>query len=753
MACYNTSPYTCTYDSGDGTKDYTSLATWEAASDIDISSYGILTLDCYDGQVHNDKIQANGASGIDATHYRRIKSSGGCSSPFDGRTGGAVFNYTASGLRSTFYIEEEKFRCINITGSWIGSWGWWNQCFDGSGTDVYFIGCIAKNCNNSSSGKTASGFKLWGTSTHAIFCISYGNQDDGFTPNCDTGELAGVVCCTAIDNADYGIQSTNANGTVYIWSCYAADNTNGDFGGSNVDSPSEYNCSKDATSDLGGTATNYQNSTDLTSKMDAYYIPTEDLGYGKNPYDGLTATYDANDFMYDGTNHDALFEVDITGGDWSWSVVDADIDVGAGQYITEVATLSIDSLIQKTGITHTVSLDAMIQKQLLEALNLDSMVQDTMNTTVSADALILAARTGAISIDALVALTGTETVSLDALIEAARSGAISIDAMIRSTMSGTTSIDAFVQAVRTGEVSFDAMIQASASGSVALDALVQAAKSGSISIDAMIQSAGTAGTAMDAILVALIGSMVSLDALLQAVKTGNLSLDAYIAVARSGTVSLDALIEAVLSETVSIDALIQSTRSAVLSLDAMLETSYSAGINMDAFVQSAKSGSMSIDALIAMTSAPGVSIDALVQAVSSGTVSIDGLVALTGNSTAALDAMIRATRTGAVSIDALLRFLITSTASLDALLAGTFTGTTVLDGYVAACMSDSAMIDALLAEMRTDGVMLDAVLREIGYVLNYRSRISSLERCKGMIAAGRVKTISAPGRVKLISSN
>jgi hypothetical protein len=83
MACYDTSPYVCTYDSNAGAgKDYSNIDTWEADSDNNISGYGIVGLKCYDSQVHDQNVTMGGATGTDATHYRAIYSASDCATPF-----------------------------------------------------------------------------------------------------------------------------------------------------------------------------------------------------------------------------------------------------------------------------------------------------------------------------------------------------------------------------------------------------------------------------------------------------------------------------------------------------------------------------------------------------------------------------------------------------------------------------------------------------------------------------------------------
>jgi hypothetical protein len=205
------------------------------------------------------------------------------------------------------------------------------------------------------------------------------------------------------------------------------------------------------------------------------------------------------------------------------------LSIAMQTFTTHTKTVSLDALIQRTGIAKTLSLDALIQ---------------TLRTcTISVDALIQAAKTGAISIDALISIIGTKTVSLDALIQAVKTGNVSLDALISKAQDRTVSLDALLMAVKAKTISLDAVLILATGKTVSLDAVLMAVKSGAVSIDALIQIQN---------------------------KTKSLQLDGMIAERKSGTISLDSILLALKTGMLSLDALIQVSRLASLSLDAIL---------------------------------------------------------------------------------------------------------------------------------------------------------------------------------------
>lgn len=377
MACYDTSPYTCTYDSGGagslpggGSPDYSSLSTWESASDNDLAGYsGPVILDCYDSVEHSVTLTPSGATNTSTSVYRELRSASGCATPFAGKmdTGAKFVIYGAYSY--VFSIQEDYFRVRNI-------------CIDAqinSSSTSYCIGVLSHsnikviNCvftgNNAYSGKNIPGIFVQYSENILIYnCIAYDLDSTGFYGVNLGGDSFYFVNCTAIGNAGYGFQSGSTSGTGVAWNCYAADNTLGDFIETGWDSPSGWNASKDNTSDLGGTAgDNYKNGLDLVTSgdLDADHLATaDDLyasggagdNYGRNPYDDLSGTIDFGDFLKNDAAGEAISRLDIRGtARPNGTSADSSWNVGASQAITSsTITLTVADLTSATTLDEPV---------------------------------------------------------------------------------------------------------------------------------------------------------------------------------------------------------------------------------------------------------------------------------------------------------------------------------------------------------------------------------------------------------------
>jgi hypothetical protein len=347
MACYDSGDYDCTYDSGDlgagcggSGCDYTSVGTWEGDTDIDISGYGILNLECYDSQNHNDgAVSIAGATNLDSTHYRKIISSPSCSTTWAGADGtGANFVYTGGGV-FLLEINEKWCRLEQLALRYNGSRAATVYTVNVATEDNFVIAhCVVFNPKNNEGANICKGIQTFtDTSLGLVYgCIVYGGDDDGFALGGGFGDTNAILCSTAIGNAGYGINNTTGGDpTMIAWSCYAADNTTADFDEASWDAPSDYNASKDNTSDLNGTSTNFNNATDHTGSMDGDYLLTAAINDGQNPYNDVTATSDFNDFLRNDTAGDALFKYDVTSANErnDESTADSEWDVGASEYI------------------------------------------------------------------------------------------------------------------------------------------------------------------------------------------------------------------------------------------------------------------------------------------------------------------------------------------------------------------------------------------------------------------------------------
>lgn len=387
MACYDTSPYTCTYDSGGagslpggGSPDYSSLSTWESASDNDLAGYsGPVVLDCYDSQDHADRITISGGANVSPTVYREIRSSSNCAVPWAGRKGtGANFIYVGETYNlGLFYLGSESYaRVRDIYGAVSANNSSERSVFFCTAAACKFINCVATGVNAGSG--VSHGFNSQGNVGTIFYnCVALNCKSHGFyLYNSGHGDSAAVVNCVAIGNGDTGFYgySAYADSRSYCWSCYAANNTTADFRETTQwRSPSGWNASKDNTADLGGAAgDNYKNGLDLITagKMDSDGLAlADDLyangdagdRYGRNPYNDLSSVIDFDDFLKNDAAGEAISRLDIRGtARPNGTSADSSWNVGASQAITSsTITLTVADL------TSGASLDGITVSPLL----------------------------------------------------------------------------------------------------------------------------------------------------------------------------------------------------------------------------------------------------------------------------------------------------------------------------------------------------------------------------------------------------
>lgn len=331
---------------GGGDPDYSSLAAWEADSDNDLSGTGITTLECYDSQTHDDSCSCGGATNTDSTHYRVIRSSSSCSTPWAGKENTGA-NFVQNSTQNTFYLAEAYFRLIDVYTE--------SEFFGGRGAYAYnalhvkVLNCIAVSNGGRAIYAHAAGVFL------AYNCIARDSYD-GFYAG--SGSNKGFICCTSVNNSNYGFYCafTAVSAPTIVWSSYGANNSTEDFrdNSSYWKSISGWNSSKDNTSDLGGLAGNdYKNGNDLITggELDSDYLPTEHIYWtggagdnaGRNPYNDISSVIDFADFFKNDTDGEIISKKDIRGVDRPTpDTADVSWDVGAAEYTISIETLTPD---------------------------------------------------------------------------------------------------------------------------------------------------------------------------------------------------------------------------------------------------------------------------------------------------------------------------------------------------------------------------------------------------------------------------
>ena len=173
-AAYNES----TYGSG---ADYTSLATWEADTDIDVSTTGEV-LTCSAG-VYNDSVTLDGAT-TDADGFRVIRAASGARGT---STSGVRFEKSAT-LTDVFVIaaDENNFHCFDIAAKAVTTASTSIKHAVGflcaPGTGSYWVGCTAYDCANT------------GSVTYSLACgfyIGYYGEQSHYLINCVAKNISG----------------------------------------------------------------------------------------------------------------------------------------------------------------------------------------------------------------------------------------------------------------------------------------------------------------------------------------------------------------------------------------------------------------------------------------------------------------------------------------------------------------------------------------------------------------------------------
>lgn len=216
---YNTSTYGAV---GFG-RDYTALATWEAATDTNlVTATAGEVLECYDDAASfNDSVTIEGAT-TNTRYFRVIKPAEG--QGHNGTPNNGV-TFSISSGDEVFHIKEHSASIHDIIGQNTGS----GETVFGGSTDyrAIFVGCIAFD----SPSITLAGFGCnQGTTPHEgdltyINCLAL-NCARGFRVNTDNTNLC--YNCSAVD---CGTGFVRVRGTCIAKNCIACDCTT-DFDGS-----------------------------------------------------------------------------------------------------------------------------------------------------------------------------------------------------------------------------------------------------------------------------------------------------------------------------------------------------------------------------------------------------------------------------------------------------------------------------------------------------------------------------------------
>jgi hypothetical protein len=277
---------------GDGTRNYSSFAGWEAATDNDlVSATQSEILECYDDAAsYGWPLNANGAT-TDSSYFRIIRPATGEGHDATPNNG---FNIVAGGTVSVLQPREAYFSLQDMVITATQNHGNTRYGIYSNVNLPDVIGCIVYDCDNSGAG-TLIGLGTNQNGVSFINCLSIRNESWGF--NCINNNIC--YNCTAISNGAEGFHTSAGSPT---WrNCLGDNNTTADFttGGSQ-----DYNAASD-TSANGPNSRDSQTFTYVDSGNDDYQLASGDAG--------------AKDY---GTDLSGTFDDDLAGATWSgtWDI-------------------------------------------------------------------------------------------------------------------------------------------------------------------------------------------------------------------------------------------------------------------------------------------------------------------------------------------------------------------------------------------------------------------------------------------------
>lgn len=219
-----------TYGTG---KTYTSLATWEADTDIDlVTATKSCVLEVY-GNSYNDGNCILAGATTNTSYFRIIRPASG-----NKLTSGAIstkhFNYTPNNGNQLFSITEENSEIQDLVVRRYGNFNGNMNCLNTSGHNSGFVGCVAIDCANAYLAQDVVGIIIWpaeGKTSYAKNCLAHNCDGSGFALS---GAIFGTYKypvaynCTSVGNRLYGF-SGDSSTYCTCYGCGADGNSGGDF--------------------------------------------------------------------------------------------------------------------------------------------------------------------------------------------------------------------------------------------------------------------------------------------------------------------------------------------------------------------------------------------------------------------------------------------------------------------------------------------------------------------------------------------
>jgi hypothetical protein len=260
-----------TYDSGGGA-DYSSLASWEGATDIDLVSAAQSEVLEVRAGLHTDVVTLNGAT-ANSSYFRIIRPEAGAGHVGIPDFGGSVAAFQrTSGNGGVFSIADDYHQVQDVCARHTVNLATdWYTLVLSSCDQAAFVGVLCAGSVNAGSGIAYDfrGVAGSGNEGFVINCLSLDCEDDGFRGLTGTHILYN---CNAIDSGADGF--TRGTGTMTCKNCLADGNASNDFsgtiGGNN-------NASGDASAAGTGPRIN-QTFSFVATGSDDYHLASDDGG-------------------------------------------------------------------------------------------------------------------------------------------------------------------------------------------------------------------------------------------------------------------------------------------------------------------------------------------------------------------------------------------------------------------------------------------------------------------------------------------
>jgi hypothetical protein len=263
-----------TFGSAGFGRDYTSIGTWESATDNNnIAALQSPVLECYaDAASYTTSVVISGATN-DANYFRIIRAAAGQKHNGTPNTGFKISSTADDG----FNIVETNSQLqdliitvnVNIDDTITGI------IMQGAGNKA--IGCIVYDSVNSFSGRPARGILTTGANAIVVLCLVHNCEDFGIGV---TGGNCFLYNCSIVDITGGSSRGIRVDTTAIVKNCLAMGTTSADYQTSGTVTGSSHNASEDATGDdFGATGARInQTFTFANSASNDFHLAAGDAG-------------------------------------------------------------------------------------------------------------------------------------------------------------------------------------------------------------------------------------------------------------------------------------------------------------------------------------------------------------------------------------------------------------------------------------------------------------------------------------------